>query len=224
MSKTITCNTTNATYHLTHLTDEVYSRLWEQSVGMHYSSGWLLFQIQRAVERRGEEVLQVGQVYVALKQLCQHESSRIRDTWKSSFLFPFLLTGTWNQQGLLYLFRINNYRGSLEMSLRRLMAFDHTDMERYVLRKPLEDELPQQAIDELCEWMYGFLVGYFSTIPLDWIEPFYQRVDSNLILFGFKDGAFFQWQYQDPDVYEATVQQIQPQIAEQQVHFRNRVK
>lgn len=211
MKKPITFKTDVATYHLAHLSDMLYSMLWEQSVAIHDESYWNLFMLRRNRELRGEESLQFGQIYVALKQICGQDSSKERDTWKSAFLFPFLLTGTWNQQGLLYLLRIMNYRSSLEMSLRRLMAVDHASTDRYVVRQPLENELPQAAINELCMWMYGYLEGYFSTIPPDMIEPFYRRVDSNLILFGYQDGAFFERDYEDLETYHAAIQQLQHQ-------------
>jgi hypothetical protein len=213
MHKPITFKTEVATYHLAHLNDMLYTLLWEQSVAIQDESYWNLFLLTRSLERQGEQPLHFGQIYVALKHLCGHESSAVRDTWKSGFLFPFLLTGTWNQQGLLYLLRIANYRSSLEMSLRRLMAVDHASSDRHVVRQPLENELPQDAITELCMRIYGFLEGYVSTIPHSTIDPFYRRVDSNLILFGYRDGAFFEQDYDDPDAYAAAVYALQQDVS-----------
>lgn len=209
MYKPITFKTDVATYHLAHLNDMLYALLWEQSVAIHDESYWNLFLLKQSLERHGEQPLQFGQIYVALKHLCGHESSAVRDTWKSGFLFPFLLTGTWNQQGLLYLLRIATYRSSLEMSLRRLMAVDHTSLDRHVIRQPLENELPQAAITELCMRLYGFLEGYIRTIPHNAIEPFYRCINSNLILFGYRDGAFFEQHYDDPDDYAAAIDALQ---------------
>lgn len=209
MGKLITYKTTNATYYLSPLNDTLYTMLAQQSVAIHDESYWQLFDLRRRSEMKGEAPLQFGQLYFTLKLICNQDTSQVRDTWKSAFLFPFLLTGTWKQQGLLYLFRIANYRSTLEMTLRRLMALDHRKRDHDIIHQPFAHELPQEAIHDLCAYVYGYVEGAYSAIPKALFEPFYCCINSNLILFGYQDGNFFEWQYHDPDAYEAAVQKLQ---------------
>lgn len=209
MGKFIKYKTDEATYYLAPLNDTLYTMLDQQSVMIRDDSSWQIFQIEQSIERQGGKPLQLGQFYFTLKLICKQDTSRVRDTWKSAFLFPFLLTGTWKQQGLLYLFYILNYRSSVEMRLRRLMPFDHDKREHHIIHEPFAHELPQEAIRNLCAFMYGYIEGYHSSISKAWFEPFYCCVGSNLILLGYQDDEFFEWQFDDYDEYKAALQKLQ---------------
>lgn len=52
-------------------------------------------------------------------------------------------------------------------------------------------------------YLYGYAEGYWSvTIARDGEREFLKWVDSNLILFGYQAGQYFEQEFDDPDMYD----------------------
>jgi hypothetical protein len=99
----------------------------------------------------------------------------------------------------LYVLNLVNWRSTVEFRFRKVISPDCRDFDRMRIHPPFSDEFPAQDINRVVAYLYGFTQGVVEALhrlayP---IEEFVKKVDSNLILFGFRDGAFFENHYED---------------------------
>ena len=198
MNKCIKCELAGVHYTLTRLDDGTYHNLWQNSLAIEDDYGFYM-TFARLMAREGRK-LNFAQMYVALKELCG-ESSNIFDNWKSSFLFPFLLEVAKADRQSRYLFRFYNYRDSWYCGLRKVLDADDTGYDKHRMYQPFEDEFSRDEINYLIAYFYSYLFGFFEAIHDYYDDFFFKRVDSNLILFGYKDGEFFEEQYDTEEEY-----------------------
>ncbi|QEP43487.1 hypothetical protein D5085_10320 [Ectothiorhodospiraceae bacterium BW-2] len=57
-------------------------------------------------------------------------------------------------------------------------------------------------------YIVGFLTGYFESVNKGYDEFFFHTVRSNLILFGYKDGNFFDNQYETEEKFNEALQEV----------------
>lgn len=148
----------------------------------------------------------MAKMYVALKTRFG-ESGTSYDDWKGSFGFAFLLSFAHDGKEMEYMLNIYNLRSSIEFRLFKLPGADEQNIDRHIYHQPFPD-FPRPAIRSVFNYIVGFLSGYFETMEKWYDEPFFQTVASNLIVFGFKDGQFFDEQYEDQEDFEAVVKEL----------------
>ena len=153
----------------------------------------------------------MAKMYVALKTRFG-ESGTSYDDWKGSFGFAFLLSFAHDDKEMEYLLNIYNMRSSIEFRLFKLPGPDVQNINRGILHQPFPD-FPRPAIRYVINYIVGFLSGYFESIEKWYDEPFFQRVDSNLIVFGFMDGQFFDDQYENQEDYAAAVEELKARMS-----------
>lgn len=188
-------------YRLFRLDDSQYYELWKNSLAIADDYGFYLnlyFYL-----RDKSSSLNLAQVYVALEKLCG-SSGKFFDDWKGSFSFPFFLEVSKAGQKFDYLLDIYDHRGSLYFGIRKQLKPDDSYDAR-IIHQPFPEEFSRQDINEFISYFYGYLQGYFATIKGSYEQFFCKRVDSNCILFGFKDGIFFEEHYEDYEDYEQAV-------------------
>ncbi len=84
-------------------------------------------------------------------------------------------------------------------------GYDHQ-----ILREPFEFEFSRQEINYFISCFYGYLEGCFPGIKL-FIpsEQFFKKIDSNHILYGYKDDQYFEEQYQSQEAYKTAIEKLE---------------
>ncbi|MUG97149.1 hypothetical protein F7734_34400 [Scytonema sp. UIC 10036] len=156
-------------------------------------------------DRQGENRLNLAETLVILEWIFG-ESSNLFDDWKSSFCFPILLVVKKEIGNLYYLMNIYDRRGSVYFSLYRIIENSIYGYETQRLREPFELEFSRQEINCFLSYFYSYLFGYFQSVR-DIISPqnFIKKVDSNLIIYGYKNGEYFEDQYDSASTYQEAI-------------------
>ena len=188
-------------YTLKRLDEHKYYELWKNSLAIADDYGFYL-QFYLYLEQQGES-LNLAQIYVTLEKL-GGESGKFFDDWKGSFSFPFFLEVIKNGHKFDYLLNIYDHRGSVYFGIRKqLQPQDSYDAR--VIHQPFPEEFSQEDINEFISYFYGYLQGYFEEIKSSYSQFFYKVIDSNFILFGYKNGEFFEEHYDENEEYEQAV-------------------
>jgi hypothetical protein len=189
---------------LTRLDDGEYIRLGRHSIAIA-DDGMFLIQLLYPVVSRQEEQgnLNIAEFHFVLEHV-YGESGLHYDDYKGSFSFPFALDVIRADQTFPYLLNVHNHRSSLEFSLRKFVGregkVDH------VVHPPLENEFGRKEINSFIAFFYDFLRGRLKCLLASGMQPtpFAHRVRSNLILYGYCDGRFFDQQFdREEEFYEA---------------------
>jgi len=206
--KTIVVKLKNVQYRLERLDDERYHELRRKSLCIaddyRFSIGFFQYE-----QLRGE-ALSLGQVYIALKELTG-ESSKLFDDWKCAFSFPFALEIERDSNTYHYLLRIVDYRGSLEFNIYRQVK-PHESYDKNVIYQSFAEEFSRDEINEFNAYIYNYIKVFFK-IYLKVVKPndreeFFKNIDSNLILYGYKDGIFFEDHYNDREEYHEALSKL----------------
>ena len=192
-------------YRLSRLNDSQYYELWQNSIAIADDYGFYL-DFYLYLRDRGEN-LNLAQIYVTLEKLCG-ESDRFFDDWKGSFSFPFSLEITKAGHKFDYLLNIYDHRGSLYLGIRKQLQ-PQDSYDNMLIHHPFPEEFSRQDINEFITCLYGYLWGYFDATKASYDQFFFKRVDSNGILFGYKDGNFFEEHYDAQETYAQAVKLLE---------------
>jgi len=141
-------------------------------------------------------LLNLAEIYAAF-EASFGESGLYFDDYKGAFSFPFEVAVFRGEAVYLYLLNVANWRSTIEFLFRKVISPDSRDFDRMVIHPPFSDEFSADDINTVVAYLYGFVQGVVDTFRRHPIEEFVKKVDSNLILFGFREGAFFEEQYDD---------------------------
>ena len=188
-------------YKLIRLNDEQFYLLHKNSIAIFEDYGHLisLFADKNIIYSS------LSKMYTALKILFG-ESSKCYDDWKGSFSFPFLIHFYNSEEEFEYLMDLRNIRSSIEFGITKLINVDDK-FKRDILHNPFE-EFAREEINYFINYCIGFLTGFFKSIADRYNDDFFKIVESNLILFGYKDGCFFDDQYNDENEFDEAIQKL----------------
>ena len=152
----------------------------------------------------------LGHFYVTFLNLTG-DSSRVRDTYKSAFSFPFLFVIERESRAYDYLVVLANYRSYVETSFHKLVLPGEPRIaSKEVLRPPIDEELSATDIDQISEYFWGLVEGYTSTISMKMISPFARSVKSNLVIFGFQNNKIFEEHFRDEHAFNDRMAELEP--------------
>lgn len=192
-------------YSLKRLNDSQYYDFWKNSICI--ADDYKFYSDFYFCLRQRDELLNLAQIYIALKTLCG-ESNNFIDKYKGSFSFPFLIEVRKAGKKFDYLLDIYDFRGSLYFGIRKLLQFDDS-YNRGVSYPPFAEEFSRNEINNFVNYFYGYIKGFFEAIQSNYQQFFFKKVDSNGILFGYKDGKFFEEHYDEPEDYELAVKLLE---------------
>jgi len=189
-------------YKLIRLSDEQFYSLRKNSVSIFENYGHLM-----SLSRDKDTIYSsFPKMYVALKYLFG-ESGKYYDDFKGSFSFPFLICFQKGGEEFGYVMNIYNVRSAIEFNMAKLIHADDKTFERGILYHPF-DEFPESEITYFINYIAGYLTGFFNVIRGLYDEFFFHSVRSNLILYGYKDGDFFENQYEDEEEFDEAIQEL----------------
>lgn len=194
--------TTRTNYKLIRLNDEQYSLLRRNSVAI--SEDYL--HLMSLDMDHNCIFSSLSRMYVALK-MCFGESGKYYDDWKGAFSFPLMIYFEREEQSFAYVMNVVNIRSSIDFKLAKLIPAADNRFDRMVLHDPFE-EFPRSEITYVINFLVGYLTGYFETAKDRYDKPFCKSVNSNLILFGYRDDKFFDQQYEDSDEFDEAEQKM----------------
>lgn len=194
-------------YRLTRLDLDEFLRLNKRA--LHISDDYGFYLSLHRMLRAQDKDLNFAQVYAALTMLAG-QSSKWVDDWKGSFAFLFLVhLQREDGRRFEYLLNIYNHRDALYYGLRKILPDGEMNFDMRLLYKPFEEEFSCLEINGFIAWLHGYLIGFFRSSKKYWTQPFFHRVDSNLILFGYKDGEFFERRCESEEEYDELLVHLQ---------------
>ena len=188
---------------LWRLTDEEYKQLRSNSLPIK-EDGLFLIQLM-LFERHRLDRLTLPKAFVTLEHLFG-STSDLFDDWKGSFSFPLLLVVQKPAGQFFYLLQTYDLRGSLQFSLYRVLENGTAEYDINRIQEPFELEFSREEINEFISYFYGYLIGAAEIACMLLRQPFMNRIDSNHILYGYRNEVFFEEQIDSEEDYKAAIQ------------------
>ena len=199
----ITIKTKENVYKLIRLNDEQFGLLYENRLAISADYGHLM-----SLDADKDVIYSsLSRMYVALKEIFG-ESGNYYDDWKCSFSFPFLIYFQKENEEFGYLMNIYNVRSSIEFNPAKLISAGDDTANRNALHEPFA-EFPREEMNYFINYFIGYLTGRFEWISKRYNEFFFLAVMSNNILFGYKDGHYFDTHYEDEQDFDAAIQELE---------------
>jgi hypothetical protein len=142
-----------------------------------------------------DQTLNLAEFYVALTVLTG-SSGRLFNDYKGSFCFVFLLEVIRDEETFPYILRVRDHRGSVSFVFHKILLSNEHAYDMYIVHKPLTD-FPQEDMERFSAFFYDYLKGCFTAIKKTWTEPFELLVESQNIVYGYRNGCFFEEQRQE---------------------------
>jgi hypothetical protein len=197
-------------YGIWRLSDTEYTKLRETSLPIKDYN----FEVNYHLGLYSDRGLKLAEIMTILEWLLG-ESSDFYDDWKCGFYFPTLLTITKENEMFYYLMTIYDYRGSIQFHLYKIVDNPPKKAsDRDTVRQPFPD-FSEEDIKYFTSFFYGYLEGYFE-MAKSWIptKTFIKTIDSNSILYGCKDGKFFEEHYESESLYRLRIKLFKKKYAE----------
>lgn len=201
-SITIKAKKKNMQYKLIRLTDDQFHQLRKNSLTIAED----YFHLMRLSRDKRIIYQNLSKMYSALTW-CFGESGDYYDPWKCSFSFPFLLSFSKEGVDFDYLMEIIDIRASIDFKVAKIIYADDKTYRRELVHEPFT-ELPREEINYCINFITGYLTGLFKVLHKQYAKPFLKHVRSELVIYGYKDGDFFEHQYDSEEEVEQAVQEL----------------
>lgn len=152
--------------------------------------------------------------FLATFEYAYKPSGHFYDHYKGAFSFPFAVNVLHHDMGIPYLLHVTCWRGEVEFRFRKIISADETRYDKRLEHRPFDDEFSEyqmsivaKALLRLAEARWQSDLQHNQTGETvfpgeeNW-RDFVKAIDSNSILFGCKNGHFFEKHYSDQNEYE----------------------
>lgn len=203
-------------YRFWRLDDTEFWKLRQDSVPIKEVDYWFYRSLYnyRGLE---QDKLDLPRLFVVLEYKFGKSGSPL-DDWKGSFSFPFLVLIEKDSETLYYMMKVADLRGRTEYRMYKIFIEGIGDIDNDVYKKPF-DEFPEEEIEKLIGCFYGFYLGYFRAVKREIeVQPFFKKIDSNFIIYGYQDNDYFEEYYDNEEDYKAAVKGFEekyPKVPEQ---------
>lgn len=149
-----------------------------------------------------------SKMFVTLEDIFgPNDEQGIGDGYKCSFCFHFLLRFSDEKENLGYLMIVHDLRGAIDYELAKIIPINE-NLDRSKCYSPFED-FTKEEIKYMIKNCYGYLEGWFEGyLERKYDSFFYKTVGSDLIVYGYKDGKFFDKSFDDQDEYNEFIKLI----------------
>jgi hypothetical protein len=218
MRKSYSFNRCEFAYTLFRLSDREEMRLREHSlpVSVHHSLQ-TFHDLRRFMNFFS---FNLAKIYVVLCHLFG-ESSHLFDDWKGTFSFPTLLRVQKSEETYFYLLSLSDWRGCFEMRLYRISEKPVPKDKSGTMHQPWPLEFPQEEIDHFFCVLHLEMIKIFRGLPQP--APFYKSVNSSLVLYGYVDEEYFEWDFESNRKYNQALKSLIKKLpaAEQQLNVKH---
>lgn len=159
-------------------------------------------------ERNDPERLTLPKAFLTLEYLFG-STMTFFDDWKGSFYFPLLVELSKKNGQFYYILKVYDHRGTLYFSWYRVVETGIDDYDINIYREPFELKFSQEEIKEFLSFFYGYLTGVSQQISKIPPSPFLKKVNSNLIIYGYRDGEFFEEQFDSTEDYQQAIKDFE---------------
>jgi hypothetical protein len=210
-------------YELWAIDDTEHTKLWRDNcIHISYTSKFCS-QLVISQYRKEGEYLNLAELFTVLEWLFG-ESSISYDFMKGSFCFHILLVIHRENGTFFYILDIFDTRGYMHLDLYKVV--EDTAIHEYDNDQPyphLNVEFSQEEIDYFFHYFYGFLLGYFQAAKRVMLlevrleekagfcgtvisrKNFLRTVISELILYGYRNGEYFEEEYKTEKIYREQI-------------------
>ena len=190
-------------YQLWRLDDNEEQKLRDNSLPIDDD---YMFDVQLDWSVRGsKDKLNLAEVFITLEWLFR-KTNDFYDERKGSFRFPVLLIIENTNGTFYYLMVISDHRGTVYYRMYRIIENSIEGYDTQRSREPFELEFSRQEINYFLSYFHGYISGCFKVanmmIPT---QTFLKRINSNLILYGCRDGIYFEEQHEIPETFYASI-------------------
>ncbi len=193
-------------FDLWRLNDQEYNQLRENSLPI--KENLLFLFILYLSERDDPERLTLPKAFLTLEYLFG-QTTTFFDDWKGSFSFPLLVRLTKTNGQFYYLLKVSDHRGTLYFNWYRVVETGIDDYDINIYRDPFDLEFSQDEMKEFLSYFYGYLTGVsrrFDKIPP---APFFKKIDSNNIIYGYGSGEFFEKHFDSEEDYQQAIKSFE---------------
>uniref|UniRef100_A0A7C3KD58 Uncharacterized protein n=1 Tax=Oscillatoriales cyanobacterium SpSt-418 TaxID=2282169 RepID=A0A7C3KD58_9CYAN len=181
---------------LWRLEDDEFKVLHERSLAIRMSLP--VNKQQSRTNQAKPRKLTLPKAYIALEALFG-EGSRLKGNPEQAFSFAFLLSIKKSSGVFYYLFEITDLRGGLSFNLYRI-----ADQKKYIrdcltdTENPIENEFSSEEIRYFIQHLCSHLNRIVKKLCeiYESFEPFVRCIDSERILYGYKEGDFFEIKFE----------------------------
>jgi len=142
--------------------------------------------------------LTLPKAFIALEALFG-EGSKLKGNPEQAFSFPFLLSIKKSSCLFYYLFEITDLRGGLSFNLYRIAdQKKHIQGDLPESQNPIENEFSSEEIQCFTKHLRSYLNRIVKMLCeiYESFEPFVRCIDSERILYGYKEGDFFEMKFE----------------------------
>jgi hypothetical protein len=106
-----------------------------------------------------------------------------------------------------YMFIVRDWKGTPEFCVRKIVA--SKKQADSTMHDPFEEEFSRQEINHWIAYFFGYLQGCVKAFMQSGVqpEPFLRRIPSKFILYGYRDGGFFEHDYDSQEELKEAYQQ-----------------
>jgi hypothetical protein len=186
--------------------EKKYDSLRDKNIPI-FQDNWYSMRLSRAIESE-EPDFQHSHLYTALKTHFG-ETPAMYDDYKCSFGYPFLLEITKDRNEVKYLLNFTDMRGGVEFFFRKILdKHELNKYERDVFQRPFENEFSGDDMRYFMGWFLFYFVGFMKSYQKYYKEEFARSVEAALMIYGYRDGNFFDESYEDWDQYHQAKEKL----------------
>lgn len=193
-------------FNLWRLSDSEYSLLRENSLPI--KENLLFLFILYLDEQDDPSRLTLPKALLTLEYLFGQTTTFLYDG-KGSFSFPLLVELNKKNGQFYYILKVYDHRGYLYFNWYRVVETGIDDYDVNIYREPFALEFSQEEIKDFLSYFYGYLTGVslqFTKIPP---SPFLKKIESNYIIYGYRDGDFFEEQFDSVEDYQQAIKDFE---------------
>lgn len=172
---------------------------------------WFYFTRRSSSEEYSLDNL--ARFYAAFRQTFG-ESGGWYDDWKGAFNFAFEVQVVKGGETIPYALNVLNFRSGVEFRYCKVIDPEDQSLDRTIIHRPFAEEFSRAQMNVASSYLCGFAEGYWqTTLPQTGEREFLKWVDSNLILFGYRDAEDFQENFEEYAAFQtakAIRQGVQP--------------
>ncbi len=167
-----------------------YNLVNSDFAAVHEDYGFLMYLDYNFYEKYD---FTLPKIYTALYTLYGKHNGY--DDYKCSFSYRFRLKVINGGNVYTYLLSLMDIKGNPPyFTFYRPLGKDELDKKGYY-QQPVETEFSKEAMKEFMAYFVGYLLGTFNSVKDSFKKPFFRTVPYCYVIYGFKEGKFFEDSY-----------------------------